>query len=424
MVTLPTRWHEDEGPIMESVSTLRQWDEQSVESLPAAVPGRVEDERAADWEPVVTDGAGDGEDTVVVADAAGTIRYVNLTFEQTTGYSRYEVIGKSPYLLRNLPGEQEFFQVMCDAIDRGTGWSGAFLARRADGTLCEAEAVISPVYDVSGRIVNHVAVKRVVRPERRVAHRAGDERRGERTMEAVGRLAGGIAHEFNNLLTVIIGYSDLLLSRLSADDAVLRKVGEIKKAGERAALLTHQLLAYSRRQMLRPRTIFLNDLVCDMERFLRCLMGEKVDLVTILRPVLGAVEADPVRIEQALIHLAVNARDAMPDGGRLTIETANVELSESTRRYSYVHPGSYVMLAVHDTGCGMNEEIQSHLFEPFFTTKEKAAGLGLATIYGTVKQSGGYIWASSKPGRGSTFTIHLPRVDATAGGTGFSRREA
>jgi two-component system, cell cycle sensor histidine kinase and response regulator CckA len=411
--------------MMESASPLRQWDERSDERLSAAVSGPAEDERAAGWAPIVTHGAGDGEDTVVVADAAGTIQCVNLAFEQTTGCSRYEVIGKSLSVLRNIAGEQEFFQVICDAIDRGTGWSGAFLARCADGTLCEAEAVVSPVYDVSGRIVNYVAVKRAARPDRLSAHRAGDERqRGERTMEAVGRLAGGIAHEFNNLLTVIIGYSDLLLSRLSAGDAVLGKVGEIKKAGERAALLTHQLLAFSRRQMLQPRPFSLNDLVSDMDRFLRCLMGEKVDLVTILRPDAGAVEADPARIEQALIHLAVNARDAMPDGGRLTIETANAELSEPTRRDSYVRPGSYVMLAVHDTGCGMDEETQSHLFEPFFTTKEKAAGLGLATIYGTVKQSGGYIWVRSKSGKGSTFTIYLPRVGAAAGGTGPSRREA
>ncbi|HJS42352.1 MAG TPA: PAS domain S-box protein [Gemmatimonadales bacterium] len=232
-------------------------------------------------------------------------------------------------------------------------------------------------------------------------------------MEAVGQLAGGIAHDFNNLLTAILGNTQLLLRELPPGDEKRHDVEEIRKASERAASLTRQLLAYSRRQMLRPETLDLNVVVADMERMLRRLIGEHIALVTVLAPDLGSVRADPNQIEQVLVNLAVNARDAMPDGGKLTIETANAELDEA---FTQVHlgsvAGSYTMISVTDTGVGMDANVRAHLFEPFFTTKEvgKGTGLGLATVYGIVKQSDGYIAVYSSPGSGASFKIYLPRI--------------
>ncbi len=237
-------------------------------------------------------------------------------------------------------------------------------------------------------------------------------------MEAVGRLAGGVAHDFNNLLTVIRGYSELLLARLSPDDPVRKDMTEVKKAADRASGLTRQLLSFSRRQFIAPKVVDLNTLITNMDGMLRRLLGEDiVELCTELSPQAGAIRADPGQIEQVVMNLAVNARDAMPKGGRLTIETHNVTIGNNARQNtSVVKPGSYVLLAVRDTGHGMDAETQSHLFEPFFTTKEKGkgTGLGLSTVYGIVKQNGGHITVESKPGQGATFKIYFPLVEQGA----------
>ena len=242
---------------------------------------------------------------------------------------------------------------------------------------------------------------------------AGTEQHKQR-MEGIGLLAGGVAHDFNNLLTIINGYTDLLLKCPPQDGAAVDMLRQIRSAGQRAAGLTRQLLAFSRKQILAPVVLDLNLLISELEKMLRRLIGEDIDLAAALSPDLGRVKADPTQIEQVIINLSVNARDAMPKGGKLTIETRNVVLDESyTQQYPDVRPGRYVMLAVADNGTGMDAAIRARLFEPFFTTKEvgKGTGLGLATVYGIIQQSGGHLAVSSEPGQGSTFKIYLPRCD-------------
>jgi two-component system, cell cycle sensor histidine kinase and response regulator CckA len=272
---------------------------------------------------------------------------------------------------------------------------------------------VEPLRDSDGQVSGAICMSLDITDRKQLE----EQLRQAQKMEAVGRLAGGIAHDFNNLLMVIQGYSDLLVERLPDGDPLHRNAEQIQMASQRASSLTRQLLAFSRKQMLAPKILNVQSVVAEMEKILRRLIGEDVQLETSSAPDLGLIKADRSQIEQVILNLAVNARDAMPQGGRLTIETANVELDAS---YSHppavLSPGRYVMLAVTDNGCGMDAETQAHVFEPFFTTKEKGkgTGLGLATVYGVVKQSGGYVWVYSEPGRGTSFKIYLPRIEETA----------
>ena len=268
---------------------------------------------------------------------------------------------------------------------------------------------LSPLRDSQGSVIGVVGVSRDITARKQLE----EQLRHAQKLEAIGRLAGGVAHDFNNLLTVITGYSQMLLDELEPGDPSHADAEEILRAGNRAASLTSQLLAFSRRQMIQPQVLDLNRLISNLEKMLRPLVGEHIELNIVLSRELGQLEADPAQIEQVLMNLAANARDAMPQGGRLTIETSNVELDEQAARgREELRPGPYVRLTVSDTGLGMDAGTMAHLFEPFFTTKPvgKGTGLGLSSVYGIVKQNGGDITVSSQPGRGTAFTIHLPRI--------------
>ncbi len=351
-------------------------------------------------------------DIIYTQDLEGNYTSLNRAGEQITGYTREEA------LRMNVADV-----VAPECLDKARRMISAKLASDTE-TVYDLEIVTKDgrrvALEVNSRLIYQdgapIGVQGIARDltERK---RLEEQFRQAQKMEAVGRLAGGVAHDFNNLLTVINGYSDITIGRLPAEDPLRSHVEEVRKAGERAAGLTRQLLAFSRKQVLQPEVIDLNEVVRETEKMLRRLIGEDIVLRVALGPGLGSVEADPGQVEQVLMNLAVNARDAMPRGGKLTIGTENVHLDEGyAARHVSVAPGRYVMLAVSDTGAGMDEETRARIFEPFFTTKGKGkgTGLGLSTVYGIVKQSGGHIWVYSEAGRGTTFKIYLPRVDAGA----------
>jgi len=349
-------------------------------------------------------------EAIVITDRAGRILYVNPGFERLSGYARAEAIGQTPRLLKSGKQGPEFYAAMWATLARGEVWKGRFVNRRKDGKLYEAEATISPVRAGDGQVVNYVAVQRDLTNERRLE---GELLQAQK-MEAVGRLAGGVAHDFNNLLGVILGYTEMLLGRSDTSAAQRAKLDQVRMASERAAALTRQLLAFSRKQVLDPKVLDLGTVVAEMAKMIRRLIGEDVELVVEADEGLGRVQADPGQVEQVIMNLAVNARDAMSDGGRLVFTTANVDVTDADGAAEReVPPGRYVALSVADTGCGMDAEVLKHIFEPFFTTKPagKGTGLGLATVYGIVAQSGGHIRVRTAPGAGTTFLVYFPRVD-------------
>ena len=358
--------------------------------------------------------------SIVITDLEGRIEYVNPGFTRVTGYTAEDVRDQNPRILKSDRTSPEVIRQLWETITAGGDWYGELCNRRKDGTYYWEQASISPIRDDKGAITHYVSVGEDVTARKSAAEELAATQQQllqAQKMEAVGRLAGGVAHDFNNLLTAILGYAELLASKVPPDSGLREELGEIREAGERAAGLTRQLLAFSRKQVLQPEVLRLNDLVENVEKMLRRVIGEDVELVTRLDASGGSVRADPGQLEQVIVNLAVNARDAMPKGGRLTIETADVVLDSAyAGQHAVVPPGRYTMLAVSDTGVGMDAATQERLFEPFFTTKEKGkgTGLGLSTVYGIVKQSGGYIWVYSEPGMGTTFKVYLPRVDEAA----------
>jgi PAS domain S-box-containing protein len=353
------------------------------------------------------------DEAVVVTDARGAIVYVNPAFETGTGYSRAAVLGQNPRLLKSGVQDGAFYSALWATISAGHTWRGRLVNRKKDGTLYSEDATISPVRNGAGAITSYVAVKRDVTAALALEAQFLQAQK----MEAVGRLAGGIAHDFNNVLSVILSYAELIGSDLQPGSPSRADIEEVKRAGLRAADLTRQLLAFSRRQVLEARVLNLNDHLVGMEKMLARLLGADVALTILAANGLWNVKADPGQVEQILMNLAVNARDAMPRGGRLTIETANVELDEDyARAQQDVQAGQYVQIAVTDTGTGMDEKTLARVFEPFFTTKEtgKGTGLGLATVFGIVRQSGGHIRVTSEPGKGTTFKVYFPRFGGVA----------
>jgi two-component system cell cycle sensor histidine kinase/response regulator CckA len=355
-------------------------------------------------------------DWVWEVDQRGVYTYSSVKAYDLLGRTPEEVVGKTPFDF--MSGEEAtrvgaiFSEIAArkGPIEDLENWN-----LRKDGErLCLLTNGV-PILDEAGNLKGYRGVDRDITDRKRAERereQLQEQLRMSQRIEAVGKLAGGIAHDFNNLLSVILSYTGFALEVVKQGDPLREDLLEVKKSGERAAALTRQLLAFSRKQVLQPEPLSLNQIAAGVEKMLRRILGEDIDVVQVLAPDLGLTLADPGQMEQVLMNLVVNARDAMPEGGRLTIETANAELDvDYAARHVAVKPGSYVQLSVTDTGCGMDSQTQARIFEPFFTTKEKGkgTGLGLSMVYGIVKQSGGNVWVYSEPGRGTTFKVYLPR---------------
>ena len=354
---------------------------------------------------------------VVITDPDGLIQYVNPVFERITGYTREEVLGQNPRFLKSGEHDDAFYQDLWETISRGQTWRGRMINRCKDGSLFTEDSTISPVVDSAGNITNYVAVKNDITEHLRIGEeKAQMEKQARQTgkLESIGRLAGGVAHDFNNALTPMLVISGFILNDMDENDPMREDIQDIRDAGERCASLTRQLLAFSRKQALDMITLNLNDVVINIEKLLARVIGEDIELFKSLDPDLGNVSSDVGQIEQIVVNLAVNSRDAMPTGGKLEIKTENIYLDEKfIADHQVAAPGNYVMLSMSDTGTGIDKETQTQIFEPFFTTKEKGkgTGLGLSTVYGIVKQSGGSIFCESEPGEGTTFKIYLPLIE-------------
>ncbi len=350
-------------------------------------------------------------EAIVITDREGTILYVNPAFETITGYSREEAVGKNPRILQSGRQDDSFYKELWSVLTRGEVWTGHFINRRKDGSLYEEDATISPVRDSSGNIVSFVAVKRDVT---RLLSLEKQVRTAQK-MEAVGTLAGGIAHDFNNVLTVIIGFGEMLKLRVANDPKAVSDLDEILRGAERASVLTRQLLTFARRQVVEPVNLDLNEAMTDLVKLLRKVTREDIEIKTFPAECSVMIRADRGQVEQVVMNLCLNARDAMPEGGQLVIETGVTSLEEGyLKQYPYMKAGRYAVLSVSDTGVGMDEKTRERIFEPFFTTKgpDKGTGLGLAVVYGIVKQHNGFIHVYSEPGKGTTFRIYFPAVDA------------
>ena len=352
-------------------------------------------------------------DTIVITDTDGLIQYINPAFEKATGYTREEVAGQTMRILKSGKQDEGFYQKLWNTISSGRTWTGQMINKRKNGTLFNEEATISPVRNMDGSIINYVAVKRDITEQLLLAVQLTQAQK----MESVGRLAGGVAHDYNNALTAIMGFTELALMDADPKGSLHANLNQVLKAGRRATNITRQLLAFARKQTIAPVVLDLNETVESILKMLRRLIGEDIDLVWMPGKDLGNVKMDPSQIDQVLANLCVNARDAIEGVGKITIETESIVFDAD---YCADHrgfvPGKFVLLAVSDNGCGMDKETLSNIFEPFFTTKDvdKGTGLGLSTVYGTVKQNNGFINVYSEPGKGTGIKIYLPRHDGQA----------
>ncbi len=350
------------------------------------------------------------KDGIMITDSEGTIQYVNPPVETMTGYSSEELIGNKLSILKSGVENPEFYQNLWNTIASGGTWSGQCTNRRKDGSLYHEEATIAPVVDESGKIANFVMVKRDVTEQLELSKQLMQAQK----MEAVGTLAGGIAHDFNNLLQVVVGYSEILMGNKNLDDRERDGLQKIYSAAQRGADLVRNLLTFSRKVEPKLRPVDLKREVAEVEKLLFRTIPKNINILVRSEDKLSEIMADPSQVGQILMNLAVNARDAMPDGGTLSIEMENVEVSEDfCERNPNLRPGLYVLLTVADTGHGMDQETLDRIFDPFFTTKEmgKGTGLGLATVHGIVKQHGGHIACSSVPRKGTTFKIYFPAIE-------------
>jgi two-component system, cell cycle sensor histidine kinase and response regulator CckA len=350
-------------------------------------------------------------DTVIITDRSGIIEYVNPAFEFVTGYNRGEAVGMTPAILKSGEQAQEIYKELWKTITAGKIWRGILINRKKSGELYYVEESISPVRDQSGAVTHFIANGRDVTERVRLEAQLLQAQK----MDAIGRLAGGVAHDFNNLLTIITSYSELALDEIPKESNAAPKINEILQAARRAAELTRQLLAFSRKQPRALRVADLNQVIAGIAKTLPRLIGEDIMFRFNAGEEMGRVRVDPVQIEQVLLNLASNARDAMPHGGHLSVETFDVQLDEkyADSKHAIIPLGRYAMIKVSDDGIGIAPEHLPHIFEPFYTTKTtaKGTGLGLATAYGIVKQNGGFIWAYSEPNMGTVFKIYLPCVN-------------
>ncbi|MFH1117430.1 MAG: PAS domain S-box protein [Pseudomonadota bacterium] len=344
---------------------------------------------------------------VVITDPEGTMQYVNPALERMTGYAKDELLGKNPRILKSGEQDSTFYGQLWNTIRGGEIWTGRLVNRRKDGTLYTEDATISPVRDVSGAITNFVGMKRDITEQMELSKQLLHAQK----MQAVGTLAGGIAHDFNNLLQAILGYSELLLLGKDKEDRDCRKIEVIQQAARDGADLVSRILTFSRKLESRTRPIDLNEQIRKAQRLLRRTVPRMIEIRLVLDEKPAVIDADPAQVEQVLLNLAVNAQHAMPNGGQILIETKHVSLNdEYVRTHLGIKPGLYVLLAVSDTGSGMEPEVMDRIFEPFFTTKinGQGTGLGLSTVHGIVSQHGGYIRCYSEPGRGTSFKIFFP----------------
>ncbi len=356
-------------------------------------------------------------DAIMITDGNGMIEYANPGFEALTGYSLEEVTGKKPSLLNSGQQAPSFYRDLWRTLLAGETYRNVLVNRKKNGELYYVDESISPIRDSHGRITHFISNGRDLTGRMRVEAQLIQAQK----MDAVGRLAGGVAHDFNNLLTIITSYSELALDAIPAEGSAHARVQEILGAARRAAELTRQLLAFSRQQPQALRVAELNPVVAGMVKMLHRLIGEDIELNFIPGNGVGRIRLDPLQIEQILMNLAANSRDAMPEGGRITIETSDVRLDEkyADRKRAAIPLGRYAVLTISDTGTGIPAEDLPHIFEPFYTTKPsgKGTGLGLATVYGIVKQNHGFIWAYSEAGMGTTFKLYFPCVSDQRPGT-------